>query len=265
MKLPYFPNMKEKTKLFKDLVVNDLKARYSGSALGIIWAFVQPMVTVLVFWYVFQIGFRNPPIGNVPFILWFVAGFIPWTFFNDAVMSSASVFYEYSFLVKKMKFRVSLLPIIKVVASFVIHFCFIIFVLVMYLLYGFRPNAAWLSVFYYSFCLFVLALGIAYFVSSVSVFVKDATQLVGIVLQLLFWMTPVFWSADNLKPEILRIIKLNPLYYIIDGYRCALIYNQPVFDRWKFMNLYFWGVTIIILVIGFRSFRSLKIHFADLL
>ena len=71
--------------LIRKLVKNDLKARYSGSVFGVVWAFVQPLVTILVFWYVFQIGFKNPPVDDVEFILWLVAGYIPWTYFNDGL------------------------------------------------------------------------------------------------------------------------------------------------------------------------------------
>lgn len=93
--------IKKRATLLQRLVQNDLKSRYSGSVFGVIWAYIQPLVTILVFWYVFQIGFRNPPVDNVEYILWFIAGYIPWTFFNDGVLASANVFYEYSYLVKK--------------------------------------------------------------------------------------------------------------------------------------------------------------------
>ena len=119
--------VKDNIILLNKLVENDLKSRYSGSAFGLVWAYIQPLVTVLVFWYVFQLGFRNPPVDNVEFILWFIAGYIPWTFFNDGLLSSSNVMYEYSYLVKKMKFKVWMLPIIKVLSSFYIHLFFVIF------------------------------------------------------------------------------------------------------------------------------------------
>ncbi len=265
-------NIKESTEKFKtdmglllDLVSNDLKSRYSGSAFGVAWAFVQPLVTILVFWYVFQMGFKNPPVDNVAYILWFIAGYIPWSFFNDAVMSSANVFYEYTFLVKKMKFQIWQLPIVKVLSSLYIHFYFIGFIIGMYLLYGSEFHFAWLSVFYYSFCLAVIVIGIAFLVSSVSVFIKDATQLVGIVLQIGFWLTPVFWSSNSMRDGILKFMKLNPLYYIIEGYRSALVDNVGFISFAPDMRMYFWGVAILILVAGAYSFRTLKVHFADLL
>ena len=105
---------KEDFRIFFQLVDNDLKSRYSGSAFGIVWAYIQPLVTILVFWYVYQVGFRNAPVGDVEFILWFIAAFIPWTFFSDGTVTAANVMYEYSYLVKKMRFKVWQLPFIKV-------------------------------------------------------------------------------------------------------------------------------------------------------
>lgn len=84
----------EQINLITKLVKNDLKSRYSGSAFGMVWAYVQPLVTVLVFWYVFQVGFKNPPVDNIEYILWFIAGYIPWIYFNDSVLASTNVFYE---------------------------------------------------------------------------------------------------------------------------------------------------------------------------
>ena len=252
-------------RLFESLVENDLKSRYSGSAFGVIWAFVQPLVTVLVFWYVFQLGFKNPPVDNVAFILWFIAGFIPWTFFNDGVISTTNVMYEYSYLVKKMKFKIWQLPIIKVLSSLYIHIFFMVFIVGMYLLYGYSPNIAWLSIIYYSFCIVVLLLGISFFVSSFAVFIKDCQQMVTVILQIGFWLTPIFWSDSSMNQGILKVLKANPLYYILTGYRDALINNVGFWEQPLSMTLYYWIVTAVVFLIGVMVYKKLKRHFSDLL
>lgn len=258
-------DIREVRALLRRLVRNDLRARYSGSVFGVVWAYVQPLVTILVFWYVFQIGFRNPPVDNVEYILWFIAGYIPWTFFNDGILSSANVFYEYAYLVKKIRFRVWMLPVIKVLSSVYIHLFFLVFLVGMYLVYGYAPQAAWLSIVYYTLCLFVLLVGCAYLLSSLSVFFKDAAQLVSVILQILFWLTPIFWSDAQMNETALSVLKCNPLYYIVTGYRDALIggvwfWREPVWGA-----VWFWGVAAGMLWGGTRVYRRLKIHFADLL
>lgn len=256
---------KKSAQLLFTLVKNDLKSRYSGSALGIFWAYVQPLVTVLVFWYVFQVGFRNPPVNNVQFILWFVAGYIPWTYFNDGVLSSANVFYEYSYLVKKIKFKVWQLPLIKVLSSFCIHIFLLLFVFMLYLVYGYKPTLAWLSVPYYSLCIMALLIGNAYLVGSLSVFFKDASQLVNILLQIGFWLTPVFWSPQSMSGKVLSILKFNPLYYVIEGNRKALIEGSGFWTRSLPATAYFWGFVLVMLLIGSKVYKKLRVHFSDLL
>ncbi|WP_026510164.1 MULTISPECIES: ABC transporter permease [unclassified Butyrivibrio] len=256
---------REDIKLILSLVKNDLKSRYSGSALGIVWAYVQPLITVLVFWYVFQVGFRNPPVNNVQFILWFVAGYIPWTFFNDGLLSSTNVFYEYSYLVKKMKFKVWQLPIIKVLSSLCIHLFLMLFVIFLYLIYGYKPTIAWLSVPYYSLCVMMLLVGLSYLVGAVSVFFKDAAQLVNIILQLGFWMTPVFWAPESMNAKVIKVLRFNPLYYIFEGNRDALIEGRGFWQQSPMMTLYFWIVVAVLILLGMKVYKTLRIHFSDLL
>ena len=257
--------VKDNVKLILKLARNDLKSRYSGSAFGLIWAYVQPLVTILVFWYVFQVGFKNPPVENVEYILWFVAGYIPWTFFNDGIMSSANVFYEYSYLVKKMKFKIWQLPIIKIFSSLFIHAFFLVFILAIYLLYGHRPTWAWLSIFYYSFCIMALLVGLTYMVSALSVFLKDNTQLVNVIMQIGFWLTPIFWAESAMTDGVLRVLQKNPMYYIVMGYRDAMIDGIGFWREPLSATLYFWIVTILIGVLGISVYKKLKDHFADLI
>lgn len=250
--------------LIVKLVQNDLKARYSGSMFGIIWAYIQPLVTILVFWFVFQVGFRNPPVENVEYILWFVAGYIPWVYFSDAVNTSSNVLYEYSFLVKKMKFQTWILPIVKVMSALCIHFVFIIFIFCMYLLYGYGFQLAWLSTFFYTGIMTVLLIGLAYLCATISVFIKDFSQIVSIILQLGFWVTPIFWAPESMEWPVLRVLRCNPLYYIITGYRECMINGISFF---KHTELMLWSISfsVIVLITGIFVYRKLRIHFADLL
>ena len=90
--------------LLWELTKKDFQLRYLGSYLGILWAFIQPVVTVLIFWFVFEVGFRSRPIDNFPFILWMVAGMFPWFFVADSLNSATASVTENGFLVKKVVF-----------------------------------------------------------------------------------------------------------------------------------------------------------------
>lgn len=251
--------------LIRKLVKNDLKARYSGSVFGVVWAFVQPLVTILVFWYVFQVGFKNPPVDDVEFILWLVAGYIPWTYFNDGVMSSTNVLYEYSYLVKKIKFKEWMLPIVKVFSALYIHSFFMVFIVAMYLLYGYKFQISWLSIIYYSGALTVLLLALSFITSSFAVFLKDASQIIGIALQIGFWLVPVFWSESTMTDGVMKVLRLNPMYYILTGYRDSMIYGVNFWEEPLWLIVYYWSFTVVIALIGIKTFKKLRVHFADLL
>ena len=97
-------------KLIWKLSKNDFKTKYAGSFLGIVWGFVQPIITVVVYWLVFQYGLRASNSGDVPYVLWFVAGMIPWFYFSESLMSATNCLLEYNYLVKKMAFKIDILP-----------------------------------------------------------------------------------------------------------------------------------------------------------
>ena len=251
-------------KLLSSLTKNDFRQKYLGSFLGIAWAFIQPLITVLIFWFVFQVGFKSQPINDVPFVLWLVAGMFPWFFFADALASATNSVTENAYLVKKIVFKVSFMPLIKIFSALIVHLFFIIFMYLFFLSYGYDFDLHWLQVFYYLLALIVLILGLSYITSSVVVFFKDMGHFVAMMLQFGFWMTPIFWTIGMIPEKYQWLLKLNPLYYIIEGYRDSMIAHTWFWEK-PMLSLYFWVVSLSILIIGFVTFKKLKPHFADVL
>ena len=270
-KIGYLPvELFQNRRLIWKLSNNDFKTRYAGSYLGIIWAFVQPVITVLVYWLVFEKGFSAKAemmkAGvEVPFVVYLTAGLVPWFFFSEAVSSATNALMEYNYLVKKVVFKISILPLIKVIAAGFIHVFFVGVLLGIASCYGFFPTVYTIQILYYSFCMFMLVLALSYTLCSVVVFFRDLTQIVSIGLQIGMWATPIMWSVSRIHNEtLLFVFRLNPVYYIVNGYRSAL------FDRvWFWQNggqtLYFWGFTLVVFALGTLVFKRLKPHFADVL
>ena len=270
-KIGYLPvELFQNRRLIWKLSKNDFKTRYAGSYLGIIWAFVQPVITVLVYWLVFEKGFSAKAemmkAGvEVPFVVYLTAGLVPWFFFSEAVSSATNALMEYNYLVKKVVFKISILPLIKVIAAGFIHVFFVGVLLGIASCYGFFPTVYTIQILYYSFCMFMLVLALSYTLCSVVVFFRDLTQIVSIGLQIGMWATPIMWSVSRIHNEtLLFVFRLNPVYYIVNGYRSAL------FDRvWFWQNggqtLYFWGFTLVVFALGTLVFKRLKPHFADVL
>ena len=251
-------------RLLKDLVKNDFKSRYLNNYLGILWAFIQPTISVLIFWFVFQVGFKAAPVQDVPFILWLVAGMIPWFFLSEALASATNAILDNTFLVKKIVFRVSLLPIVKITSAVIVHLFFMVFMMSMYIIYGYEPNFYWLQMFYYLFSAIILLLGISWITSSVVIFFRDLGQLVSMSIQFGFWLTPVFWSLTMVPKEYCWLFELNPAHYITQGYRDALI-NHVWFWEKPMEALQFWGIALVFFALGAIVFRKLRPHFADVL
>ena len=254
--------------LIWQLTKRDFKANYLGSYFGLLWAFIQPLVTILVLWFVFTVGFKTgPTTTGCPFILWFIAGIIPWFFVSDALANGTSSIVAYSYLVKKVLFRVSTLPIVKMFSSLIVHVVLIIFMMIVFFIYGYYPTMYWFQIPYFILATFFLVLGLSWLTASLNVFTKDIGQIVGVILQIGFWGTPIFWSFSRVENHkiIAFIMKLNPFFYIIQGYRDSLIYNISFWEgHWQW-TIYFWCVTLFILVLGGVVFRKLRPHFADVL
>lgn len=257
--------IKNNRSLIWNLSKNDFKTKYSGSYLGITWAFVQPIVTILVYWFVFEFGLKaGSPIHDVPFVVWFVSGLVPWFFFQEALLNATNCMMEYSYLVKKVVFKISILPIVKIISALFVHLVFLGFLFIVAGIYGFYPSQYSIQLIYYSFCIFCLTLAISYATSAMIIFFKDLGQLINIFLQVGMWMTPIMWSYTIVPERFQWIVKLNPMYYIVEGYRDTFINKVWFFQRY-FQIVYFWIITLVLFVIGAVIFKKLKPHFADVL
>ncbi|MDE7048411.1 MAG: ABC transporter permease [Lachnospiraceae bacterium] len=252
------------------LAKNDFKKRYAGSYLGFLWALVQPVVTVVMYWIVFDKVFqtRSQLVASgveVPYVLYLTAGLVPWFYFSEAITNGTSALLEYSYLVKKVVFNISILPIIKLIAATFIHVFFVVVLLVVAIFYGYYPNIYTIQIVYYSFCLFVLVLAMSYCTCAVVVFFRDLAQIINIGLQVGMWATPILWNIDMLNnPKIITLFKLNPLVYIVNGYRNA-IYGDEWFFEHFYSSTYFWIFTVTLFCVGSLIFKRLKVHFADVL
>ena len=260
----------KKRRLIADLAKADFRKRFVGSYFGILWMFVQPVVTVAIYYFVFGIGFRNTnPIEGVPYVLWLVPGIVPWFYFSETLNAGTNCLSEYSYLVKKVVFRVEILPVIKMLSCLMVHVIFLFIMTALYLCFGWPPRLSWIQTVYYTFALTVHALAIVYFTSAVQVFFKDMAQIVGICLQFGMWLVPIMWQEEqfadrSIYPLLCRIIKLNPVYYIIVGYRDSFVLGNWFWQR-PTLTLYFWATTACLFLIALKVFTRLRPHFSDVL
>ncbi|KRE75406.1 ABC transporter permease [Paenibacillus sp. Soil750] len=251
-------------KLIWILAKSDFKKKNIGSYLGITWAFIQPTINILLLWFVFQVGFKSTPVDNFPFILWLSTAMIAWNFFAESLQTSVYAITDSSYLVKKVVFRVSILPIVKIYSALFVHIFFLVFLFLMFLLYGYGPTIYLLQIPYYLGAMILLLLGLGWITSSITVFFKDVGQIISMVTQFGFWLTPIFYSLKIIPDKFLFFYKLNPMYYITEGYREAFIYHKWFWQH-EYQTINFWMITGILLIVGRVLFKKLKPHFADVL
>ena len=173
--------------------------------------------------------------------------------------------YAGSYLGFLWVFNISILPIIKLVAATFIHVFFAGVLLVVAGIYGYYPTIYTIQIVYYSFCLFVLMLAMSYCTCAITVFFRDLSQIINIGLQVGMWATPILWNIGQIGDDrLVTLVKLNPLVYIVNGYRNA-IYGDEWFFEHFYSSTYFWIFTVTLFCVGSLIFKRLKVHFADVL
>lgn len=246
------------------LAVRELQSRYVGTLGGIVWTVAHPLAVVAVFYVVFAIGFRSQGPQQTPFILWFVCGLVPWFFFNEALLSATDSVSRHAHLIKKTVFPSEILPVVYIAAGLVPHAIFLLIVAGMLAWFNVPMSSGRILIIYFLFCTCVLLIGFSWLLSAIQVFYRDVSHALSIVLNLWFWATPIVWPLDKLPEEYQMLELFNPMYYVIEGYRGALIFNETVWPS-ATHTVFFWGTVTVVLVTGAYAFSRLKPEFADVM
>ena len=253
-----------KRHLIFSLSKREISTHYVGSLLGFIWTFISTRGLINVLWVVFSVGFRVKPNNNVPFVVWLTCGMAAWVAFAEILGGSAGVIVANAHLIKRTIFHSQILPVVKIVSCLITHAIFLCILIGLILFHGLPLSFYYFQFFYYLLCLIVLGLGIGWAVAALNVFIRDVAHIVGVVIQIGFWATPIFWDI-NIMPEKLQVVfKLNPMFYIIQGYRESFIYFVPFWQH-PLQTAYFWIVAGFLFIAGALVFQRLKPQFADVL
>jgi ABC-type polysaccharide/polyol phosphate export permease len=224
--------------------------------------YLQPLLFIGVLYIIFFLGLRAQTTMDVPFGLYLVCGIIPWMFFSSNFTSATNVIRSHSFLVKRVDFRLSVLPIVTILSGVIPHAFLVLVAIGIGAYNGYAPTLYTLQLLYYLTAMSLLLLGLGWLTSSTSIFIKDVVNVVSVLTQFGFWLTPVFWNINMMPIEYHWLIKLNPAYYIVAGYRDSIINRVPFWDK-PYESIVFWSVTILVLIVGVSVYRRLRPHFAE--
>ncbi|QWR78767.1 ABC transporter permease [Candidatus Magnetomonas plexicatena] len=247
------------------LVVRDIKSRYTGSFIGFFWAVIQPIVTVITYTFVFSYVMKvrlGPAAGSQNFVLWLLCGLSPWLFFSENLIRSIGVLNDNKNLITKSLFPSELLPFSILLSNLVNHLIMGVIVIIAVLIY---QKSITMLIFYFPVYLFFLSLaslGISWLISSINVYIRDIGQVITVLINLWFFYTPIVYEPSMAPAKLQFFFKLNPMYYVVDGYRLALLgLDHP---QWK--GLLVVAVTsVFVTILGALVFKRLKLDFAELL
>lgn len=251
-------------------VSKDFKNRFSGNLLGKIWLFINPLLQIAMYSFVFsyvlkiKIIYNSSDIHFIPFLL---TGLFPWLAFQEAVSRSSYVIFENGEIVKKIFFPLESLIIGTVFSSFIINFiAFFIFIIPYNIYEIFYKNGSFnFSIFIVPFIIFfqaVAAAGIGFGISALTTYIKDLIQLVGIFIQVWFYATPIIYPISMIPENVAVIFKLNPFYGFLEMYRSVIFdhtFRLGLFSAWSII------FSCFVFLSGIYLFKKLKTGFADVL
>ncbi len=250
--------------IVKEISRQDFKGRFAGTNLGFFWAFIQPIIIVSIYWLIFEVGLKAGPGGDAPFLLWLLAGICPWFYLNDMMNTTANSLIEYSYVIKKVKFNIWYIPLVKIISSTKIHLFLAGVTIVVFMLQHYTLSIFIFQIVYYTFCTFMLGIGLSYFNAAITVFFRDMAQIVNIIMQYSMWTVPIMISKDNFPKVLQPLLRYNPIYYIVQGYRDSFIYKIWFWQR-PWITIYYWVVVMILFLLGMSCYKKLKTSFADVL
>jgi teichoic acid transport system permease protein len=243
----------------------EMKSQYKNHYLGAFWQIINPLVQIGIYWFVFGLGIRGgSPVGETPFFLWLLVGIVPWLFISPTITQGSNSVHAKINLVSKMKFPVSILPSIRIVVNSFSFLMMLLITIVILLINGIFSGVYFLQLPYYLFCLYFLVYGFSLFLSTLTTIIRDIQQMVKSVMRIMLYMLPILWNVDKLPPLLVKVLQLNPFFYIIEGFRYSLLGGEWFFNDLQY-TMYFWSFSIFILLVGSRIHLEFRHKFVDYL
>ena len=243
--------------LLKTNIKKDVGGRYKNSFLGVLWSFISPLLQIAVYALVFQIILKSD-IEN--YTVYLCCGLIPWQYFSACILRGAACIIDNGNIIKKVYFPREILPI-SIVTSEGINFLISTIIIIGFVVFGgigLSVNIVWY--FIILAIQYIVSIGFAFIVASFSVYFRDLLHLLGIVIQLLFYATPIVYTSKNVPEAFQWLIKINPMAYLIESYRNIFYNKVPPEMQNLLIQL---GMGIVLCIVGYLIFKKLEKRFAE--
>jgi teichoic acid transport system permease protein len=250
-----------------------LKSKNKSNYLGMAWEVINPTIQILIYWFVFGVIINRADVAlttgaDVTYIAWLMGGFILWNFFYQSTIQGSKSIYTRLAMLSKMNFPMSVIPNFVIFSQFYVHLVMLMVVIIILQFLGYFINIYYLQLLYFIFATFFITFSISLITSTLSTIVRDVHMLLNAVLRMFLYLTPILWPISRFLgdyPTLMIIIKLNPLYYLVEGYRAAFFGTGWYFiEDWQY-TIYFWFITIVLFFIGSKLHTKFRAHFIDYL
>lgn len=256
-------------KIIRRMAKYDDRATYQSHYLGLAWEFLNPLIQIGIYYLVFGVALRRgDPMPGIPYLPWMVTGIAPWMYMNKTTLDASKSVYQQVGLVSKMKFPVSVLPSIKIMGNLYSFWTMMAFAVFLMFTNHIFPSISWIQFIYYFFCMIVFMFALGIFNSTVSVLIRDWHITLQSVLRMLFYMSGVLFNfvGSNFPPVLVRLLEVNPFYYIINGMRESLLSRGWVWQQPNVtLTITFWLFTFIMMATGTYLHNKFRSNFVDLI
>lgn len=241
------------------------KATYQSHYLGLMWQFLNPLIQIGIYYLIFGIGLNGArDVDGVPFIVWMLIGIIAWFFINTSLLGGSNSIYNKVAMVSKMKFPVSILPSINIMSNLVSYGWMMGILLTVMLGFGIYPTIYWVQYIYYFICMIAFLFAMGVLNSTITILIRDYHIMLQSILRLLFYVSGPIWDIQsrNFPDWLVHTLQLNPVYYLINGFRQTFL-SQGWFWETPTLALIFWGMILIILLVGSHLHMKFRARFVD--
>lgn len=261
--------IKEQFKYFylvRRLSMYELRSLTSGNYLGMAWEIINPAIQILIYWFVFGFGIRQrEPVGDIPYLQWMFAGILVWFFINQSVMKSSKSIYTKIKMLSKMNFPMSVIPNYVIFSQFYPHLIILGLGMVFLQFLGYPVSIYYIQLPIYIVGMLIFIFSLSLILSTLTTMIRDVQMLLQSLMRMLLYLSPILWPPSLLPESWQTFLKLNPFYYVIEGYRYSLLGEGWYFLENPIYTLYFIGIIVVTFAIGSYLHVKFRNQFIDFL
>ncbi|WP_240374912.1 ABC transporter permease [Bacillus piscicola] len=252
--------------LINRLALYEIKIKNKNNYLGAAWELITPVFFIAIYWFVFGYGIRsNEDVGGIPFFDWMIAAITIWFFVQPAITQGSKAIYTKIRMVSKMSFPTSAIPAYVVVSKLYPQLVLFGIILVYFQFTGYPVTIYYAQLPYFVFSMVALVIAFVLITSTITTAFRDVQMFIQSTVRVLLYITPFLWVTETLPDFVEKFMKVNPLHYLVEGYRAAIFGESWYFiEHWEY-TLYFWGLVFVLFFIGAVLHVRFRRHFIDLL